>query len=126
MFHGRVIGLPGGAGNVFSLLPPENLSGNWIKIVQRLPVRIALNENELRKYPLRLGLSLEVTVDFSDQSGPLLPKSNLGPSYTTDIFKQEEAGNRALIQQIILANLDPTLKQYAYQPLNLKSIQREA
>lgn len=66
VFHGKIQGLPGGAGNAFSLLPPQNLSGNWIKIVQRLPVRVALDPEELRKFPLRIGLSMEAIVQLEE------------------------------------------------------------
>lgn len=118
VFHGKIVGLPGGAGNVFSLLPPENLSGNWIKIVQRLPVRVALdNKDELKKHPLRIGLSLELTVDLSDQTGLLVPTTfSNAPHYSTDIFQTEESGNRELISKIIASNLDPNLKNYAKTP----------
>src|SRR3546814_17693810 len=66
VFHGHVVGLAAGSGNAFALLPPQNASGNWIKIVQRVPVRIALDPRELDKYPLRIGLSVNVKVDTSD------------------------------------------------------------
>ncbi|KTD03464.1 efflux RND transporter periplasmic adaptor subunit [Fluoribacter gormanii] len=123
VFHGKIVGLPGGAGNVFSLLPPENLSGNWIKIVQRLPVRVALEPDELKKHPLRIGLSLEVTTDLSDQSGPLVPTSNTGsPHYVTDIYQKEEKGDEQLIADIINNNLDPNLQKYANTPLTLNKI----
>ena len=72
VYHGRVVGLAAGSGNAFALLPPQNASGNWIKIVQRLPVRIALDAKELEKYPLRIGLSVTAEVDTSDTSGPLI------------------------------------------------------
>ena len=72
VYHGHVIGLGAGSGNAFALLPPQNASGNWIKIVQRVPVRIALNPGELAKHPLRLGLSVDVDVNTSDRSGSLL------------------------------------------------------
>jgi membrane fusion protein (multidrug efflux system) len=75
LFHGHVIGLGAGSGNAFSLLPPQNATGNWIKIVQRVPVRIALDPRELEKHPLRVGLSADVTVDTSDQSGPFVAGS---------------------------------------------------
>ncbi|HHT0593172.1 TPA: efflux RND transporter periplasmic adaptor subunit [Legionella anisa] len=117
VFHGKIVGLPGGAGNVFSLLPPENLSGNWIKIVQRLPVRIALVSGELKKHPLRVGLSLEVTTDISDQNGLLVPTSTKSPHYVTDIFQKEETGDEKLIADIIKSNLDPNLQAYANAPL---------
>jgi len=71
-YHGHVVGLGAGSGNAFALLPPQNASGNWIKIVQRLPVRIALGGQELDKHPLRIGLSVDVEVDTSNTSGSLL------------------------------------------------------
>ncbi|WP_028373421.1 efflux RND transporter periplasmic adaptor subunit [Legionella lansingensis] len=125
VFHGKIVGLPGGAGNAFSLLPPENLSGNWIKIVQRLPVRVALDADELRKFPLRIGLSMEVTANLTDQQGPRIPLTNDGPSYTTEIFQKEELGDKELINTIILANLDPTLERYAHQPLGQEIAAKE-
>jgi membrane fusion protein (multidrug efflux system) len=64
-FHGRVKGLSGGTGSAFSLIPAQNASGNWIKIVQRLPVRITLDPAELRAHPLRVGLSMKTTIDVS-------------------------------------------------------------
>ncbi|OCH96900.1 multidrug transporter [Legionella jamestowniensis] len=121
-FHGKIVGLPGAAGNAFALLPPENLSGNWIKIVQRLPVRVALNTDELKQYPLRIGLSLEATTNISTQDGLLVPTSFGGPSYTTTIFDKEETGDKDLIAAIIAKNIDPDLKAYAHNPLNLKAI----
>jgi len=74
-YHGKVLGLGAGSGSAFSLLPPQNASGNWIKIVQRVPVRIALDPKELRAHPLRIGLSAQVKVDTSDRSGPLVASS---------------------------------------------------
>src|SRR5579883_452186 len=71
-FQGHVEGLGVGTGSAFSLLPAQNATGNWIKIVQRLPVRIALDPAELDKHPLRIGLSMDVTVNLHDQSGPIL------------------------------------------------------
>lgn len=71
-YHGKVVGLGAGTGSVFSLLPAQNATGNWIKIVQRVPVRIALDAKELAEHPLRVGLSMEVTVDTHDSSGSTL------------------------------------------------------
>jgi len=68
-YHGHVVGLGAGTGSAFALLPPQNASGNWIKIVQRVPVRVALDPSELRQHPLRVGLSVDVRVDVSDTSG---------------------------------------------------------
>lgn len=117
VYHGKIVGLPGAAGNSFSLLPPENLTGNWIKIVQRLPVRVEIDKEELKKHPLRIGLSMEATADLRE-SGELVPTSSKGsPTYQTTIFAKEEIGDRELIQKIIAGNLDPTLKEYADAPL---------
>jgi membrane fusion protein (multidrug efflux system) len=71
-YHGHVVGIAAGSGNAFALLPSQNASGNWIKIVQRLPVRILLGLNELKAHPLRVGLSTTVRVDVHDTSGPLM------------------------------------------------------
>jgi membrane fusion protein (multidrug efflux system) len=65
VFHGRVRGLSGGTGAAFSLIPAQNASGNWIKVVQRLPVRIDLDPKELARHPLRVGLSMKATVDIA-------------------------------------------------------------
>lgn len=114
VFHGKVVGLPGAAGNSFALLPPENLSGNWIKIVQRLPVRVALNPDELKEHPLRVGLTLEATADLSEQSGAYINTADIeSPQYRTDIFQKEESGVKEVITQIIASNMDPSLHQYA-------------
>jgi membrane fusion protein (multidrug efflux system) len=64
-FHGRVVGLSGGTGSAFSLIPAQNASGNWIKVVQRLPVRIALDPKELADHPLRVGLSMKAKIDVA-------------------------------------------------------------
>ena len=71
-YHGHVVGIAAGSGNAFALLPAQNASGNWIKIVQRLPVRILLDPAELKAHPLRVGLSTTVRVDLHDTSGPLM------------------------------------------------------
>ena len=113
IFHGKVAGLPGAAGNAFSILPPQNLSGNWIKIVQRLPVRVSLDPEECIHHPLRLGLSMEATVDLRNQTGLLVPTNTNGsPLYDTSIFEIEEKGDKALIEEIILNNVDPKLTSY--------------
>src|ERR1700761_4208029 len=71
-YHGHVVGIAAGSGSAFALLPAQNASGNWIKIVQRVPVRILLDKDELKAHPLRVGLSTTVDVDLHDASGPLL------------------------------------------------------
>lgn len=71
-YHGRLAGIAAGSGNAFALLPSQNASGNWIKIVQRVPVRVLLDPEELKAHPLRIGLSATVRVDLHDTSGPLV------------------------------------------------------
>ena len=66
VFHGQVVGLGGGTGSAFSLIPAQNATGNWIKVVQRLPVRIALDPKELAEHPLRVGLSMNATIRLFD------------------------------------------------------------
>jgi len=66
-YHGKVIGFSGGTGAAFALIPAQNATGNWIKVVQRLPVRIALDPKELADHPLRVGLSMEAKVDLSSK-----------------------------------------------------------
>jgi membrane fusion protein (multidrug efflux system) len=67
VYHGRVVGFAGGTGAAFALIPAQNATGNWIKVVQRLPVRIALDPKELRAHPLRVGLSMYATVDTRER-----------------------------------------------------------
>ena len=102
-FHGKVEGLAAGSGAAFALLPPQNASGNWIKIVQRVPVRIALDPAELQAHPLRVGLSMDVTVDVHDTSGaplgagtPPQPKARAAAAFDPAVD--------ARIEQIIVAN----------------------
>lgn len=104
MFHGRVVGLGAGSGSAFSLLPAQNATGNWIKIVQRLPVRIALDPRELRQHPLRIGLSATVTVDTANTSGPLVAASTAPAGGTV---QSTEAGPEveSRIRRIIAANI---------------------
>jgi membrane fusion protein, multidrug efflux system len=103
-FHGHVAGLAAGSGDAFALLPPQNASGNWIKIVQRLPVRIEFDKNELSRHPLRIGLSTSVQVDTRDRTGPLLSETVRPPEpedYTQGIGI---AHADELIARIVAAN----------------------
>jgi len=77
-YEGKVAGIRAGTGAAFSLLPPENATGNWVKVVQRIPVRIELVTPSLAEYPLRVGTSLDVTIFTADRSGPKLRLSTLG------------------------------------------------
>lgn len=72
-YHGKVVGFGAGTGGAFALLPAQNASGNWVKVVQRVPVRIALDRAELASHPLQVGLSMDVKVDTHDQNGERLP-----------------------------------------------------
>lgn len=74
-YRGKVVGLNPGAGNTFDLLPPQNATGNWIKIVQRLPVRIAIDTRQLAEHPLQIGLSMAVTINTRNRSGLILSKT---------------------------------------------------
>ncbi|WEK44961.1 MAG: efflux RND transporter periplasmic adaptor subunit [Candidatus Sphingomonas colombiensis] len=104
VYHGRVVGLGAGSGNAFALLPPQNASGNWIKIVQRVPVRIALDPKELDKNPLRVGLSVKATVDTADHSGAKLAQPAASP-YQGDVATDaSDPAVEARIRQIIAAN----------------------
>jgi len=103
-FHGKVLGLGAGSGNAFSLLPPQNASGNWIKIVQRVPVRIALDPAELRAHPLRLGLSVKVSVETANRTGALVAAS-APPAGGTQTSLDGGPEVDAKIRRIIAANL---------------------
>jgi membrane fusion protein, multidrug efflux system len=104
-YHGKVIGLGAGTGSVFSLLPAQNATGNWIKVVQRIPVRIALDNGELDKHPLRIGLSTDVTVDITNDKGPVLTSAPQQPPAETSVYDQVAAQADAEAEKIILANL---------------------
>jgi membrane fusion protein (multidrug efflux system) len=104
-YRGTVVGLNAGTGSAFSLLPAENATGNWIKVVQRLPVRVAINADDLRKHPLRIGLSTYVNVDTRDRNGRVLAETPRDkPLASTNVYEQEmdRADERA--QEIIRAN----------------------
>jgi membrane fusion protein (multidrug efflux system) len=107
-YHGHVQGLGVGTGSAFSLLPAQNATGNWIKIVQRLPVRITLDPKELDKHPLRVGLSMNVSVNLHDRSGATLStRSPRHPVLSTDVYTRDGAKVDALIAKIIRANSGP-------------------
>jgi membrane fusion protein (multidrug efflux system) len=106
-YHGKVLGLSAGTGAAFALLPSQNASGNWIKIVQRVPVRIALDPAELEAHPLRIGLSMQIKVDIANASGTSLtsnePVRTL-PAYKTTVFDNAGQEADALISRIIAEN----------------------
>jgi membrane fusion protein (multidrug efflux system) len=105
-FHGKVIGLGAGTGSVFSLLPAQNATGNWIKVVQRVPVRIALDDKELDEHPLRVGLSTDVTVNISDDKGAMNAALGNGkPIAATSVYDQMASKADEEAEKIIQANL---------------------
>jgi membrane fusion protein, multidrug efflux system len=105
-YRGKVIGLGAGTGSVFSLLPAQNATGNWIKVVQRVPVRIALDNQELDKHPLRIGLSADVTVDIRDDKGSMLANTPAQqPVAQTTVYDQMASKADAEADRIISANL---------------------
>ncbi|HEX7726125.1 MAG TPA: efflux RND transporter periplasmic adaptor subunit [Rhizomicrobium sp.] len=103
-YHGKVLGLGAGSGSAFALLPPQNASGNWIKIVQRVPVRIALDPKDLKDHPLRVGLSVDVEVDVRDTSGSVISAPSAKHEVRGYIGDYSEASIDRLIQQIIADN----------------------
>ncbi|TAL52330.1 efflux RND transporter periplasmic adaptor subunit [Pandoraea sp.] len=104
-FHGTVAGFSAGTGSAFSLLPAQNATGNWIKVVQRLPVRIALDPKELAKHPLRIGLSMQVEVDVHNTKGKALGNAPAMPTYQTDVFEKIGHQADAIVARIIEDNL---------------------
>jgi len=104
-YHGKVVGLNAGTGSAFSLLPAENATGNWIKVVQRLPVRIAIDAEDLRRHPLRVGLSTDVNVDTHDRDGKVLAETpRTKPLAVTNVYEQEMARADERAMEIIRAN----------------------
>ena len=105
-YTGKLVSLGLGTGAAFSLLPAQNASGNWIKIVQRVPVRIALDPKQLAEHPLRLGMSMSVDVGIRDQSGPVLPAATPAkPVLSTQAYAKQLSDADALIERIIRDNL---------------------
>jgi len=105
VYRGRVVGILSGTGDVFQLLPPQNATGNWIKIVRRVPVRIALDPEQMQQHPLRLGLSVEASVDIHSVNGPALAEtSSQKPLYQTDVYAAQGSEADALIEETIREN----------------------
>jgi membrane fusion protein (multidrug efflux system) len=105
VYHGKVAGFGAGTGSVFSLLPAQNATGNWIKIIQRVPVRVALDPKELAAHPLQIGLSMRAEVDTHDRNGPRLPELARNSSgYATDVFDANDLIADQRVHSIILAN----------------------
>ncbi len=111
IYKGHIEGLDAGTGSAFALLPAQNATGNWIKITQRVPVRIALDRNEVEKHPLRLGLSMHVSVDSGMSNGPVI-SSGISPEniYSTDVFNSELHDAADIVEAVIKANEGADLK----------------
>ena len=102
VFHGKVSGLGAGTGAAFALLPAQNATGNWIKVVQRVPVRITLDPKELAEHPLRVGLSMDVTVDTQDQSGKSLSDTpRTSPLASTEVFDAQQRATDTEVARMI-------------------------
>ncbi len=105
-YRGTVAGLGVGTGAAFALLPAQNATGNWIKVVQRVPVRIALDPKELAAHPLRVGLSMEVNVDVANTAGATLASvQRADGAFATDAFARDADAAAALVRSTIAANL---------------------
>jgi membrane fusion protein (multidrug efflux system) len=104
VYHGHVAGLGAGAGSAFAVLPAQNASGNWIKIVQRVPVRISLDQAELKDNPLRVGLSVSADVDVTDQSGPRVAGSPVTGVMRGDTGEDVGPEVDALVTKILADN----------------------
>jgi membrane fusion protein (multidrug efflux system) len=104
-YSGRVIGQDAGTGSAFALLPAQNATGNWIKVVQRVPIRIALDPAQLAAHPLKLGLSMHVSVETIDRSGAVAMRTVAKrPAYATDVFQHELEQADQLAERIVAAN----------------------
>jgi membrane fusion protein (multidrug efflux system) len=104
-YRGKVAGFGAGTGAAFSLLPPQNATGNWIKVVQRVPVRIALDPEDLAKHPLQIGLSMRVDVSTRDRNGPRLPQAErVAHAQETRVFDLSEKQAEERIAEIVKQN----------------------
>jgi membrane fusion protein (multidrug efflux system) len=108
IYHGHVQGMSAGTGAAFSLLPAQNASGNWIKVVQRVPVRIRIDDADLAKSPLRVGLSATVTVDTTSRDGPVLAtRAADEPVGDTQVYTQDLDKANAEADAVVRRNLEP-------------------
>ena len=106
VYHGHVKGMAAGTGAAFALLPAQNASGNWIKVVQRVPVRIQIDDSDLAKSPLRVGLSATVTVDTTNEDGPVLAQEAADqPVGDTQVYTQDLQKANAEADAVVRRNL---------------------
>ncbi|MSR13459.1 MAG: HlyD family efflux transporter periplasmic adaptor subunit [Gammaproteobacteria bacterium] len=105
-YDGRIVGFGAGTGSAFALLPAQNATGNWIKIVQRVPVRIEIAHDQLLAHPLRVGLSMQVVVDIHQQDGATLRETpGIEHVSSTDVFEDTEGAATRRIAEIISSHL---------------------
>lgn len=106
VFNGKVAGIGAGTGSVFSLIPPQNATGNWIKVVQRAPVRITMLPEQVMENPLLLGLSMRAVVDTRDRSGKTLRRTPVMKTrYSTGVYREQIEGAEDIAREVIEANL---------------------
>ncbi|TAL64654.1 MAG: HlyD family efflux transporter periplasmic adaptor subunit [Burkholderiaceae bacterium] len=105
-YKGHVMGLGAGTGSAFALLPAQNATGNWIKVVQRVPVRIALDPQQLKSHPLRVGLSMEASVDVTHKDGKTLADvpTTIAPTQT-EVYSAMDEGANADVRRVIAENI---------------------
>jgi membrane fusion protein (multidrug efflux system) len=106
-YEGKIVGLAAGTGSAFALLPAQNATGNWIKVVQRVPVRISLDPKQLAEHPLRIGLSMRAEVDLHNQDGKPLGEATAPAAALTAYGAADfvDARTRQRIDTIVAANL---------------------
>jgi membrane fusion protein (multidrug efflux system) len=114
-FDGEVVGLGIGTGAAFALLPAQNASGNWIKVVQRVPVRIRLSPEQLAQHPLRIGLSMRVNVDLRKDGPQLAQVPRSKPAYTTVAYGDDASAAEQLIRKIVTTNVGNPVRQQKTQ-----------
>lgn len=123
-YHGTVTGLGTGTGAAFSLLPAQNATGNWVKVVQRVPARIVLNAAEVAAHPLRVGLSMQVSVDVSDMTGKSLTEvPRPQPVASTRVFDDDDRDVDAAVHRIILDNIGGAGQKPRARPVRLPAAQ---
>jgi len=106
VYHGKVVGLGAGTGAAFALLPAQNATGNWIKVVQRVPVRITIDAKDLAEHPLRVGLSMDVSIDTQDQSGKTLADApRTSAAAVTTVFESQQRAAEQRVERIIAAHM---------------------
>jgi membrane fusion protein, multidrug efflux system len=126
-YQGRVEGLGAGTGAAFALLPAQNATGNWIKVVQRVPVRVTLDAKEIAANPLRVGLSMEAEVDVSRQEGKTLADAPRTAAVAqTQVYSDLESGADAEVRRVIAANMGRGSSAAAAGPIGLQAVAARA